>query len=430
MFIDLLIIAVIIAFNAFFVAAEFAIVKVRHTQIALLESQGHQRAKIAHHILKRLNEYLSAAQLGVTLASLGLGWVAEPIFEHLLSPVFPLINVTDPGMIYSLSAATGFALITFIHITIGEQVPKAIAIQYPKQMTLLVAVPFRLFNVIFRPFIYLINNVSNLLVRLLGVKQSERAESQHSEEELRLLLREGEKTGVIDDTEHELIENIFDFGDKTVADALVPRTQMFTLQADTLLAVAVDQIIREGYSRIPVFGENHDDVLGILFSKDLLRGLVERSEKTVRDLIRPAMYIVETKSLSVLLREMQKNHVEIAIVVNEYGGLEGMITIEDILEEIVGDLQDEHDSESSGMHELSDGSFIVAAITPIDDFNERLGAALPESPHYTTVGGFILKLFGHIPVKGERTVFEKLEFRTEQVTKNRILTLRVTKKKA
>ena len=427
MFVDIVLVFFLILLNGFFVAAEFAIVKIRETQLMASSASGSKRAKLALSIIRNLNEYLSACQLGITLTSLGLGWIAEPVFEHLFAPLFLSMGITDQISIQTLSAGMGFALITFLHITFGEQAPKALSIQYSMQTTFFVSLPLKIFKTIFRPFIVIINSSSNLLLRLFGISFSEEG-GHHSEEELRLLLREGKRTGVIDDTEQQMIENVFDFADTSVSEILVPRTQMFTLPAETPIDEAIKIIVQEGYSRIPVYESNQDNIIGILTSKDLLRMIAEGKSKTIRELLRPAHFVVKSKAVSALLREMQKKHLEIALVLNEYGGLEGMVTTEDMLEEIVGEIQDEHDHESSNVHRLNEQTFIVQAVASIEECNETMHVRIPDSPQYTTIGGFALTLFNKIPLKGEKTQFENLEFRAEQVAKNKIVTLRVSKK--
>lgn len=427
MFVDIVLVFLLILLNGFFVAAEFAIVKVRETQLSASVSMGSKRTKLALSIIGNLNEYLSACQVGITLASLGLGWIAEPVFEHLFSPVFFWIGITDHLSIKALSAGFGFTFITYLHITLGEVAPKAVSIQYPKQTTLIISLPLKIFNTVFRPFIFLINGSSNLLLRMIGMTPTIEG-GHHSEEELRMLLREGKRTGVIDDTEQQMIENVFDFADTSVSEILVPRTQMFTLSAETPIDEAIKIIVQEGYSRIPVYEFNQDNIIGILTSKDLLRMIAEGKSKTIRELLRPAHFVVKSKAVSALLREMQKKHLEIALVLNEYGGLEGMVTTEDMLEEIVGEIQDEHDHESSNVHRLNEQTFIVQAVASIEECNDTMHIRIPDSPQYTTIGGFALTLFNKIPLKGEKTHFEDLEFRAEQVAKNKIVTLRVTKK--
>lgn len=428
MFLELFLVIILILLNGFFVAAEFAIVKVRETQLVSLVMTGVTRAKVAHHIVQNLNEYLSAAQLGITITSLGLGWIAEPVFEHVLSPLFSWVGIQDMITIKALSAGFGFTLITFLHITLGELCPKALAIQFPKQTTLFIALPFKLFNTVFRPLIILLNGSANLFLRMIGIEPASEQDSHHSEEELRLLLREGKRTGVIDDTEQKMIENVFDFADTSVGEILVPRTQMCMLQADASFDEAMRLITREGYSRVPVYGENHDDIIGVISSKDILKGIVEGQTQRLRDLMRPPMFIVKTTLLGHLLREMQKKHVELAIVLNEYGGIEGMITSEDLLEEIVGEIQDEHDAESAKIYRVNENTFIAQSVATIEEFNEVVRVHIPESAQYSSIGGFVLTLFGHIPVKGERVVHDDVEFRAEQVARNRIVSLRVVKK--
>jgi CBS domain containing-hemolysin-like protein len=410
---DLILIIFLILLNAFFVAAEFAMVKVRSSQIDLKINQGSSRAKIAKHIVEHMDRYLSATQLGITVASLILGRVGEPYVSSLLEILFHKIHVTvsDP-VLHNIAFAAGIALITVVHMVIGEQVPKTLSIRYSLETSMFVALPLRAFYYIFAPFIWIVNVLTRLTLRLCGIKISADHEDIHSEEELRLLLTESEEGGAIKQSEHELIQNVFEFDDRAVKSILVPRNKISAINIELGTDEILDKMIEEGYSRMPVYKESLENIIGVIYAKDLLKLLKigKMTHAEIDNMIRPAHFIPQTKRINDLLREFQTLHIQMAIVTNEFGGITGLVTMEDVIEELVGEIQDEHDEEKPAVEKKSDTEFIVNAMATISDVNDVLPIALPESPHYETVSGLMNYLFGRIPAVNEKKQFGGYEF--------------------
>lgn len=410
---DLLLILFLIFLNAFFVAAEFAIVKVRSSQIDLKVNQGSSRAKIVRHILDKMDAYLSATQLGITIASLILGRVGEPYMAKVLHNVFVNLNITvSESALHNIAFATGIAFITILHMVLGEQVPKTLAIRNSLQTSMIVAFPLRLFYYAFAPFIWLVNILTRVTLRMFGVRFDPEHEEIHSEEELRLLLTESEEGGAIKQSEHELIQNVFEFDDRAVRSILVPRTKISAIDLDLSPQEIVDKMIEEGYSRMPVYRESLDNITGIVYAKDLLKllKLGRLDQKSIDSMIRPAHFIPQSKRINDLLREFQTLHIQMAIVTNEFGGITGLVTMEDVIEELVGEIQDEYDEEKPTVDKKSDTEFIVNAQAAIGDVNEILPIALPEDPNYETISGLMNYLFGRIPAVNEKKQFGGYEF--------------------
>ncbi|MCD6065396.1 MAG: hypothetical protein K0S33_222 [Bacteroidetes bacterium] len=399
---ELLFTIFLILLNGFFVAAEFALVKVRASQIDIKIQKGSSRAKSAKKLVDKLDAYLSATQLGITLASLALGWVGEDVVSHLVRILFLKLGFAETSFaVHSISIPIAFTLITFFHITLGEQIPKMFGIKFPLELILFVAVPLRIFYFIFGPFIWLLNKSSNLFLRLVGVKKTGE-DDVHTEEELRLILTESEEGGAIKPSENELIQNVFDFDDRIVKQIMVPQNKVSAIDIETGREEVIKKIIEEGYSRLPVYLGDIDNVIGIIHSKDLLKEVIENRFKTIRDIMRPAHFVPETMKVNELLRDFQKMHLQIAIITNEHGATAGIVTMEDIIEELVGEIQDEHDEEKPDVEKKSDTEFIVKTHANIGDINEMLPIALPESPNYDTVSGLINSLFGRIPAVNEK----------------------------
>ncbi|HEY1038946.1 MAG TPA: hemolysin family protein, partial [Bacteroidia bacterium] len=399
---DLIFTILLVLLNGFFVAAEFALVKVRASQIDLKIQKGSSRAKIAKVLVEKLDAYLSATQLGITLASLALGWVGEEVVSHLVRSMFLKMGFTpDSFAIHSISIPVAFTLITFFHITLGEQIPKMFGIKFPLQLVLFVAWPLRIFYFIFAPFIWLLNKTSNSVLRLVGIKKVGE-EDVHTEEELRLILTESEEGGAIKPSENELIQNVFDFDDRFVKQIMVNQTKVSAISIETAKEEVIKKIIDEGYSRLPVYLGDIDNVIGIIHSKDLLKAVIENRFKSIKDIMRPAHFVPESMKVNDLLRDFQKMHIQIAIVTNEHGATAGIITMEDIIEELVGEIQDEHDEEKPDIERKSDTEFIVKAHANIVDLNVALPIALPESPNYDTVSGLVNHIFGRIPGVNEK----------------------------
>ncbi|MCA0431256.1 MAG: hemolysin family protein [Bacteroidetes bacterium] len=399
---DLFITALLIILNGFFVAAEFALVKVRASQLDIKAQKGSSRAKLAKTLIEKLDAYLSATQLGITLASLAIGAVGEEVISQLVESFFVKVGWTPNDIaIHSISLPIALALLTILHVTIGEQIPKMIGIKYSMPTTLAIAWPMRIFYFIFSPFIWFLNQSSNLVLRLIGIKQGG-DEDVHTEEELRLILTESEEGGAIKPSENELIQNVFDFDDRIVKQIMVPQNRVVALDVELGKNEITKKIIEEGFSRIPLFLGDIDHVIGIVHTKDLLKALIENRFKSLKEIMRPAHFVPESMKINELLREFQKNHIQMAIVTNEFGATAGIITMEDIIEELVGEIQDEHDEEKPNVEKKSETEFIVNAQTTISDLNESLPIAIPENPHYETVSGYINFIFGRIPAVNDK----------------------------
>lgn len=407
---DLLITFLLVLLNGFFVAAEFALVKVRASQIDLLTQKGSNRAKIAKQLVEKLDAYLSATQLGITLASLALGAIGEEVISHIVSNFFQKSGwIANPLTIHSISLPIALTLLTFFHVILGEQVPKMFGIKYPLETTLFISWPMRIFYFIFAPFIWLLNASSNLLLRIMGIKKVGE-EEVHTEEELRLILTESEEGGAIKPSENELIQNVFDFDDRFVKQIMVPQNRVIALDVELGRDQLIKQVIDEGYSRLPVYLGDIDNVIGIVHSKDLLKAVIDNKFKSIKDIMRPAHFIPENMKINDLLRDFQKLHMQIAIVTNEFGATAGIVTMEDIIEELVGEIQDEHDEEKPIVEKKSETEYVVNAHSNIGDVNESLPLALPENPKYETVSGLINFIWGRIPGVNEKRQYNGYEF--------------------
>lgn len=424
---DVLLILFLVLANGFFVAAEFAIVKVRATQIETLIQQNNHRARIAKEVISKLDAYLSATQLGITIASIGLGWFGEPAISKMILPLLEYLGITNPKIIHSISFAVGFSVITFLHITLGELAPKSAAIQFPKGTTLFVSYPLRLFYIVFKPFIFVLNGAANLMLRAIRIPPAAGHELAHSEEEIRLLIADGRRTGVIDATEHRLIENIFDFTETTVRELMVPRTDVFALDIDVSFAENVRLAVESGFTRVPVYRDNLDSVIGVLFVKDLFKVNREDPSVTLEPILRAPYFTPETTSINRVMQDFLQQRVHLGIVIDEFGGTSGIITLENILEKIVGQIQDEYDDEKREAEENPDGSFTVNGRMRLDDFNRQFSAHLPESENYETLAGFINDLVGHIPGVGESLAYGSFQFKVTKKTPKLVQQVRVTR---
>lgn len=410
--------------NGFFVAAEFAIVKVRASQIEIKVKTGSRVAKIAKHMTQHLDGYLAATQLGITLASLGLGWVGEEVMTAIVINFFGLFNVDLSSTIaITFGHILAFSIITVLHIVFGELAPKSLAIQRPVSTTMGIALPLHFFFIVFRPLIWVLNGFANVILKALGISNVAGHEAHHSSEELQYLLEQGKESGALETNEHELIKNVFDFNERVVKNIMVPRTKISGIELTTPHQELLDTIIKEGYSRIPVYDDTIDKIVGIVHAKDILPLLVNNNELVLKDIIRKPYFIPESKKVNDLLSELQLKRIQIAIVLDEFGGTAGMVTLEDIVEELVGDIQDEYDEEIPIVEKVSDTEFIIDATASIYDVNEYLPHDLPEDGDYDTVAGLVSDLFGKIPEVGETrdfsgyviTILKKTEQNVESV---------------
>lgn len=426
MFFEIIAVLLLVFANGFFVAAEFAIVKVRSTQIETLIQANDRRAKLAKDLITHLDAYLSATQLGITIASIGLGWIGEPAVSRMIQPLIDFIGVTNPQIIHAISFTVGFSIITFLHITLGELAPKSAAIQYPQSVTLGIAYPLKLFYVVFKPFIFLLNGSANLMLRLVGINPAGE-QLAHSEEEIRLLIADGRKSGVIDATEYKLIENIFNFTETTVKEIMVPRTEVFALDLANGFQENFKLAVESGFTRIPVFRDTIDTLVGVLYVKDLFKIDRQASGTDLEKILRPLYFAPETTSINRVMQDFMQQRVHMGIVIDEFGGTSGIVTMENILERIVGQIQDEYDEEKKDFESNPDGSFTINAKMRIADFNQQFQSALPEDADYETLAGFLNDHFGHIPAVGESIEFQKLSFKVLKKTPKQIQQVRVVK---
>ena len=387
--------------NGFFVAAEFAIVKVRASQIEIKAKTGSRVGKMAKNMVHNLDGYLAATQLGITLASLGLGWVGENVLHTVFQNMFSSLNLNvGDAFIHSASTIVAFAVITIMHIVFGELAPKSLAIQRPVATTMFVTVPLQIFYVVFRPFIWSLNSLAAIILKPFGIDTAGH-DLLHSNEELQYLLDQGKESGALEDNEHELIKNVFDFNERVVKNIMVPRTKISGIELSTQKDEVVQKIIGEGYSRMPVYDEVIDKIMGIIHAKDVLPLLAGNKDWSLSDIIRKPYFVPETKKINDLLSELQQKRIQIAIVIDEFGGTAGMVTLEDIVEEIVGEIQDEYDEEKPTVEKISDSEFVINAYATVYDVNEHLPHDLPEDEDFDTVGGLVSHAFGKIPEVGD-----------------------------
>ncbi|WP_248927347.1 hemolysin family protein [Paenibacillus hamazuiensis] len=409
--------------NGFFVAAEFAMVKVRQSRIDTLVQHGNVRAKFARAVISNLDAYLSACQLGITLASLGLGWLGEPAAARLLRPLLSTFGLPEP-VIHTISFIIAFAFITALHITLGEQFPKTYAIRKSEQVTLLSAAPMMIFYKLMYPFIWFLNGVSNWMLRRSGIEPKEKRESAHNEEEIRILMKESNKSGLIDNTELTLVDNIFEFAETTAREIRIPRTDMICLYANLSYEENKAIAISEMHTRYPVCDPDKDNIIGFVHIKDLLK--TEESFENIKSIARPIMGVPESMQISDLLKLMQKKKAQMALLIDEYGGTSGLVTFEDIIEEIVGEIQDEFDEERPQIEKREDGTYSIDGRMLIEEVNSFFQLQI-ESDDYDTIGGWIYSQTEIPPKKHQKIVHGQLEFIIDETDHLRISRIVVKK---
>lgn len=387
MSLDIIFTLFLVFLNGFFVAAEFAIVKVRASQIAL--QKGGLAKRSAQLIINNLDGFLAATQLGITLASLGLGWLGEDVATRIILNLMSTFDVTiSSETAHSVAVPVAFAMITILHIVFGELAPKSIAIRYPASTAISVATWLRVFYFVFRPFIWLLNGFAGMLLKIIGIKPVNDSEI-HSEDELKLIIAESEEGGAIEASERELIQNVFDFDDRVVRQVMIPRIKISGIKAGTTVGEAMDIFLQEGFSRYPLYEETLEEIVGIVTVKDLIQAYVTDQKSTVKEIMRQVYFIPETKPVDALLREFQVKKIQMAIVISEFGGTIGLVTLEDILEELVGEIQDEHDHEVQIVTSVGNYIYQVHARSTLHDINKFLDVPFEESEDYETLAGMI-----------------------------------------
>lgn len=419
---NIFVIFLFIFLNGFFVAAEFAIVKVRQTQIEPLAQKGNLRAKIAQDMLLHTNAYLSAAQLGITMTSLALGWIGEPLAAEMVQPLFHLAGMTQHEVVHGISFALAFALITALHIIVGEQAPKVLAIQKAKEALLNVSYPMRIFFFIFRPLINGLNSSSNGLLRLLGLTDSSVTELAHSEEELRSILIHDRRVSAVT---RKIALNAMVFHQKQARHSMVPRKEIVALAVEASTQHNLSVMRSNKFSRYPVYKGTIDNIVGIVYTKDIYRNqLDQQTSFDLHAVLRDAIFLPETATLETVLETIRQKKSHMIMLADEYGGTAGLITLENVLEELVGNIQDEYDREAPEVIKISDSEFIVAGNITTNDVEQLLNVEL--SPmDIRSIGGFIIEQLGHIPSAGERMEISGIEFIADKIADNVVETVRV-----
>ncbi|NIK74906.1 CBS domain containing-hemolysin-like protein [Paenibacillus castaneae] len=419
---SLALILLLIVMNGFFVAAEFAMVKVRGSRIHALAAEGHYFAKLAAHLMGNLDAYLSACQLGITLASLSLGWVGEPIIARTIEPMFVWVGFHNMTVIQVSSYFLAFVFITVLHIVLGELAPKTIAIRKSETITMIAAMPLVYFYKIMYPFLWLLNGMANQLLQLIGVEAVTEKDAAHTEDEIRILMKESHKNGLIDNTELTLVDNIFEFTETNAREIMIPRTEMICLNTSLTLAdnkkIALEQLL----TRYPVCENDKDNIIGFVHIKDLLKDN-SNALHDIKQITRPITTVPESMQISTLLKLMQKRKSQIAILIDEYGGTSGLVTLEDIMEEIVGEIQDEFDEERDPLEKREDGTYSISGLMLIEEVNSFFGLDIG-TDDCDTIGGWVYSTLDTPPVINQRIAHPSgYEFRIEETEHLRITRL-------
>jgi CBS domain containing-hemolysin-like protein len=427
--IDILLVLTLVLFNGFFVAAEFALVRVRGTELDMLVAKKNRRAKVARHILSNLNSYLSATQLGITMASLALGWVGEPVFTFLLSPALAALHVRSEAMRHSLSFAIGFSALTFLHITAGELAPKWAAIQKPVPIALQIAQPLRWFFLLSYPFNWVLNHSAQWLLRQVGIQFRGEHERGHSEEELRLLLGAAQKKSGGTELGRDIVLNALDLRRRVARDVMRPRKEIVALDTESAIAECLDIADKTRYSRFPLAeAGNLDKTLGVVHIKDLYgMRLKARTGADLATAARKLVYVPESARLEKLLQVLLERKLHMAIVVDEYGGTMGMVTLENILEELVGQIQDEFDQEKPLLVRAGENVWEASGALPLHELAELVGEPLQDED-VTTASGWVTHRLGGFPKLGDTVSAGLWDLRVEEIEGMRVARLKVSKR--
>ena len=414
---QLLAVAGLLLLNAFFVAAEYGLVTARRTRITELRDQGNKRARLVLQITANPPRFIAAMQLGVTITSLGIGALGEPVFAHILDPI--------PATIVAFGLA--FLLITYLHVVVGELIPKGMALGRPETTALIVSTPVRWFFVLLKPLIWVLERSSDGALRLLGLEPPGEERGVYSEAELRMLLARSTEHGELEQQEQEMLYKVFDFADKEVSDVMVPRPEVVALSIDLPPEECLAAVIDSPYTRYPVYRETLDNVVGILHVRDLFSAMNDRGIANIRmeEIVRDAYIAPETKDLAAMLTEFRRTNQHMAIVVDEYGAMQGIVTLEDLLEEIVGEIEDEFDLPDESFERIDDDTIRIDGTFPIDDFNDQFRTQLPIED-YHTMGGFVFGLLGRAPEPGDSLDYDGMRFDVVEVEGSRIHKITVT----
>jgi putative hemolysin len=428
----LIAVLLLVFMNGFFVAAEFSLVGARRTRITQMAADGNKGAQAAEKAVEHLDSFIAATQLGITLASLGLGWIGEPAVAHLIEPLLDALLPEGVAVTvsHSISVAIGFSLVTMLHIVLGELAPKSIALQRPEDTAARVARPTTWFLNVFRPIIQLMNAIGNWVVRLLGFEPAGGHASVHSAEELEMLVQSSREAGLLQESEERLLRRVFDFSDIYIEEIMQPRVEVDAIALDMPLGEMLNLIAAKHHSRYPVYKESIDNVVGVLLTKDLMEALVQQPDLLVNKeaifpletILRTPLYVPGTLTVDKLLERMQQTKTHLAIVIDEYGGMAGVATMEDIIEQLVGQVQDEFDTEASPIEGEGDIA-IVDGLVSLTEIIERFGEPGGE-PLSTTVGGYMAERLGRIPVQGDKIHFGSYELYVVEMDGMRVAKVR------
>ena len=431
-FLSVLVTFFFVFLNGFFVAAEFAIVKVRSSQLELKAQAGSKTAILSKHIVTHLDAYLAATQFGITISSLALGWIGEPVVSKMVIGFFEFVGIDYESFsilglnisIHAISIGLAFAIITILHIVFGELAPKSLAIQRSEQTTIAIAYPLHAFYWICRPFIWVLNGIANFVIKAIGLHAVTEQEV-YSSDELRYLVDQAKESGKVDSTEFDIIQNAFDFSERTARQIMVPRTQVVSIDVNDYDEKTLEFVIEEGYSRIPCYEDSIDNVIGVVHLKDILKKMRISGSVDIRSIVRPVSFTPETKRIGQLLKEFQIKHQQIAIVLNEYGGVEGIITMEDMLEELVGEIQDEYDNEIPFVEQTGENIYSVIATAAISDINDELPHPIDKEKQYDTLAGYLIDKFGRIPNAHDKLEAEDYQFTVLKKNKTSIVVVQL-----
>ncbi len=426
---NLVFIVFLLFVNGFFVAAEFALVGVRKTRICQLANEGNFNAKLALDAVKNIDRYIAAIQLGITIASLGIGWVGESTLAKVLLPLFKFLPVNyDTIAAHTVAVAVAFSVITVLHVVIGELMPKSIALQYPENTTLFVAKPMFIVTRLFAPMIVVLNGLGNFLLKLLKIEPASEKSRACSSEELNMLIDASCKGGVIKEQEAEMLQNVFKFSELNVSQIMKPRMEMVCISEDISMQELNEIIIENQFTRYPVYKDDLDHIIGFLHMKDLYLPIINNQEIKISEILRKPLYIPETMSVEKLNMEFQKKHSQMAIVVDEFGGTSGLITHEDVLEEIFGDVQDEFDDENNDLiKKINENEFEILGKTRIDEFEDYFKIELKEDESVNTISGYFVKKFGKMAKINDEITDEYFTYKVIDAESMKILKLKVTK---
>ena len=423
----LAVLALVLA-NGFFVAAEFSLISVRKTRIDQLLAEGSRMARPVRRALQNPDQFIAATQLGITMASLGLGWIGEPAIASLLEPALNRLPAPlSVATAHTIAVAVAFSIITALHIVLGELAPKTVALQYPEQVSLVVAKPTELFLRVFHPFIRALNGMGWAVVRMFGMKAASGHGGVHSEEELKMLVTASQQAGVLEEEEEQMLHRVFHFAEFTASEMMVPRTEMTAVKADATISEVVDRVWRGRHTSLPVYRGELDDIVGIMLVPDLVRALASPPANfSVAAIAREALTVPETMKADELLRQMRRHRTHQAIVIDEYGGTAGLVTFERVMERIVGELGGDFGTGASApIRQLPDGSALVDGLALVTDINEQFGLDIDEET-YTTLGGYMLGRLGRRPQVGDTIEIGGKTLRVEAVDGLRVSRVRIT----